>query len=199
VDTVTPAHTVIRAATQTFFDGNEIVRLIDILRAGNQPSIFPEINRRRTAPTVITIQNALFTRLHLVVCRHYSPTRKGDFSARAAFELLKDPDVFNQILKVGANRPLLEEAQLIWEVYSKDAKLQSYIHLRNKFIAHLSDEDPTIKKPLISEVFGIAETTARLFDQLARAVHCETTSFEFERAEQRKSADAFWSIWKIEA
>ena len=29
VDTVTPAHTVIRAATQAFFDGNEIVRLID--------------------------------------------------------------------------------------------------------------------------------------------------------------------------
>jgi hypothetical protein len=195
---VTPAHTVIRAATQAFFDGNEIVRLIDILRAGNQPSIFAEINRRRAVPTVITIQNALFTRLHMVVCRHFGPTRNGDFSAKAAFELLKDPKVFNQILEIGANRVLLEGAQLIWKAHSKDPKLQSYIHLRNKFIAHLSDEDPAIEKPLIRDIFGIAETAARLFDQLARAVHRETPNFEFERAEQHKSAEAFWSIWKIE-
>jgi AbiU2 len=196
MNTVMPAHTVIRAATQAFFDGNEIVRLIDILRAGNQPSIFAEVNNRKAGPTAITIQNALFTRLHIVVCRHYGRTRKGDFSARTAFELLKDPDVFNQILEVGGNSAMLGEAQLIWKVYSKDAKLQSYIHLRNKFIAHLSDEDPAIAKPVISDIFGIAETTALLFDLLARGVHCETTSFEFERAEQRKSADAFWSIWK---
>jgi hypothetical protein len=137
---MTPAHAVVRAATQAFFDANEIVRLIDILRAGNQPSIFAEINHREAAATVYTIQNSLFTRLHTVVCRHYAPARKGDFSASAAFELLDDPEVLKEILRVGADKPLLEEVRLMWNVFSKDPSLQAYIHLRNKFIAHLSDK-----------------------------------------------------------
>jgi hypothetical protein len=44
----------------------------------------------------------------------------------------------------------------------------------------------------------MAETRERLLDPLARAIHCTTADFEFERKEQRKSAEAFWSIWKIE-
>jgi hypothetical protein len=49
------------------------------------------------------------------------------FSAGVAFELLGDPDVFAKIIQVGGDRANLTEAQLIWKVYSKDPKLQSYI------------------------------------------------------------------------
>jgi hypothetical protein len=191
-----PEFIVVRAATQAFFDANEIVRLIDILRAGNNPDVFPEINRRKAGPTAITIQLSLFTRLHMVVCRHYTPTRKGDFSARAAFEHLEDQDVYKKVVDVGADKKLLDDVRLMWSVYSQDPNIAAYIHLRNKFVAHLSDENPDIPKPLVREIFGIGETSARLFDQLARAVHATTTDFEFERTEQRKSAEAFWGIWK---
>ena len=191
-----PEFIIVRAATQAFYDANEIVRLIDILRAGNNPDVFPEINRRKVGPTVITIQNSLFTRLHMVVCRHYMHVRSGDFSARAAFEALDDPDAYQKVIDVGADKKLLDEVRLMWRIYSKDPNIAAYIHLRNKFVAHLSDEDPSIKKPLVREIFEIAETSARLFDQLARAVHATTTDFEFERKEQLKSAQAFWGIWK---
>lgn len=191
-----PEFIVIRAATQAFFDANEIVRLIDILRAGNQPEVFPEINRRKAAPTVMSIQTALFTRMHMVVCRHYGPVRKGDYSARAAFNELDKADVYQDIVRIGADSKLLDEVRLMWSICSKDQNIAAYIHLRNKFVAHLSDEDPSIRKPVIREIFGIGETSARLFDQLARAVHATTTDFEFERKEQLKSAEAFWGIWK---
>lgn len=190
------SHTVIRAATQAFYDANEIVRIIDLLRVGNDPAIIEEINRRHAAPTAKTIQLSLFTRLHMVVCRHYGPVRKGDYSARAAFELLDKPEVLKSILEIGVDEPLLKDARIIWPVWSRDPNLRAYMHLRNKFVAHLSDEDPSVKVPLIKEIFSIGGTSARLFDQLARAIHCTTTNFEFERKQQHKSALAFWSIWK---
>src|SRR5258708_8889460 len=63
-----PAEIAIIAAKQAGYDAHEIVRLIDVLRAGNDDEIFPGINRANAAPTAITVHGALFTRLPLVVC-----------------------------------------------------------------------------------------------------------------------------------
>jgi hypothetical protein len=46
-------------------------------------------------------------------------------------------------------------------------------------------------------MFDAAQTTAMLLDTLAQALGCASTDMEFERKEQRKSAEAFWGIWKV--
>ena len=196
-ENMTPIEIVIIAGKQASYDANEIVRLIDVLRAGNDKEIFPEINRRKAAPTAITIQNALFTRLHTIVCRHYGPVRAGDYSAGTAFKLLDDPNIVDQAIDDGGNRGQIKDWRLMWGVYGRDPKLQAYIHIRNKDVAHLAFRDPTIQPPIIREMFDAAQTTAMLLDNLAQALGCTTTDMEFERKEQRKSADAFWGIWKI--
>jgi hypothetical protein len=193
---MTPIEIVIIAAKQASYDANEIVRLIDVLRAGNDKDIFPEINRRKAAPTAITVQNALFTRLHTVVCRHYGPVRDGDYSAGTAFKLLDDADILEQIIHDGGNRDQIKDWRLMWEVYSRDPKLKAYIHIRNKDVAHLAFKDPNIQPPIIREMFDAAQTTAMLLDRLALTLGCTITDVEFERKEQRKSAEAFWGIWK---
>ena len=87
----------------------------------------------------------------------------------------------------------------MWEVYSRDPKLQPYIHTRNKDVAHLAFKDQNIQPPIISEIFGAAETAARLLDELARTLRWNNTDMEYERKEQSKSAAAFWGIWKRSA
>jgi hypothetical protein len=84
----------------------------------------------------------------------------------------------------------------MWDVYSRDPELKAYIHLRNKEVAHLAFKDPNIQGPIIREMFDAAQTTAMLLDTLAKALGCSATDMEFERAEQRKSAEAFWGVWK---
>jgi len=193
---MTPIEHLTTATKQACYDANEIVRLIDILRAGNNSDIFPEINRRKAAPTAIQIQNALFTRLHMVVCRHYGPVRDDDYSAGTAFKYLSDPNVVDELVRTGSRRELLSDWRLKWEVYGRDPKLQAYIHIRNKDVAHLAFRNPNIVLPVIREMFDAGEVTAMLLDELARAVGTANTDMTVERKEQKKSAVAFWGIWK---
>lgn len=194
---MTPIEHLTTATKQACYDANEIVRLIDILRAGNDKEVFPGINRRKAAPTAIQIQNALFTRLHLVVCRHYGPVRDDDYSAGTAFKYLQDASVVDELVRTGSKRELIKDWCLKWEVYSRDPKLQAYIHIRNKDVAHLAFKNPNIILPVIKEMFDVGEVTAMLLDELARAVGTAPTNMEFERKEQKKSAEAFWGIWKV--
>ena len=135
---MSPAEIAIVAAKQAGYDAHEIVRLVDVLRAGNDKEIFPEINRRKAAPTAITVQGALFTRLHLVVCRHFSPPRNGDYSAATAFELLADEIVLEELSATGVRPEEVRNWRLIWEVWQRSPQLKQVIHLRNKELAHLS-------------------------------------------------------------
>ena len=195
---MTPIEHLTTAAKHACYDANEIVRLIDILRAGNDKEVFPEINRRKAAPTAIQIQNALFTRLHLVVCRHYGPIRDDDYSAGTAFKYLGDATVVDELVRTGSRprREALKDWRLKYDVYSRDPKLMAYIHIRNKDVAHLAFKNPNIQPPVIKEMFDAGEVTAMLLDELARAMGTASTDMTFERKEQKKSAEAFWGIWK---
>jgi hypothetical protein len=188
---MTPAELVIIAAKQAGYDAH-----IDVLRAGNDKEIFPEINRRKAAPTAITVQGALFTRLHLVVCRHLSPPRKGDYSAATAFDLLADDALVDELKTAGVRPEQVKEWRLIWEVWNRNPRKEKIIHLRNKELAHLSFLDPSIPKPLINELFDFSEEAARELYQLAKTLKCDQADMEFERKEQKKSAEAFWGVWK---
>jgi hypothetical protein len=193
---LTAIEIVIIAAKQASYDANEIVRLIDVLKSWQRQRHFPRDKPAQSSPTAITVQNALFTRLHTVVCRHFGPVRDGDYSAGTAFKLLDDADILEQVIRDGGNRDQIKDWRLMWEVYSRDPKLKAYIHIRNKDVAHLAFKDPNIQPPIIREMFDAAQTTAMLLDKLALALGCTITDIEFERKEQRKSAEAFWGIWK---
>jgi len=148
------------------------------------------------APRVRPVPSAML-RMHTVVCRHYGPVRDNDYSAGIAFKLLEDPNILEQPAQDGGNLDQIKNWWLMWEVYSRDPKLRDYIHIRNKDVAHLAFKEPNIRPPIIREMFDAAQTTAMLLDKLAQALGCTAIDMEFERKEQRKSADAFWGIRKI--
>ncbi|MGY4509589.1 hypothetical protein [Bradyrhizobium sp. USDA 3650] len=127
-----PVEIAVIAAKQAGYDAHELVRIIDVLRAGNQKEIFPEINRRGAAPTAITVQGALFTRLHLVVCRHLGTPRKGDYSAATAFDILKDEALVNELVPSGVRPEQVKDWRLIWEVWNRNPRVKKIMHLRNK-------------------------------------------------------------------
>jgi hypothetical protein len=193
---MTPPDIAITASKQAGYDAHEIVRLIDVLRAGNDDAIFLGINRAKAAPTAITVQGALFTRLHLVVCRHFTPPRKGDYSAATAFDILEDQAVVEKLAVLGIRLEQVKGWRLIWKVWNRNPLVQKMMHLRNKELAHVSFLNPDIPKPMISEMFDFSEETARQLFQLAKTMRCESTDMEFERKEQKKSAEAFWGVWK---
>jgi hypothetical protein len=111
-----------------------------------------------------------------------------------AFTLLEEPNIMEQAAQEGGNIDQIKSWRSMWEVYSRDPKLRGYIHIRNKDVAHLAFKDPNIRPPIIQEMFDAAQTTAMLLDKLAQALGCTIIDMEFERNEQRKSADARKSV-----
>jgi hypothetical protein len=192
---MTDAHTIIRAAKQCFFDASEIIGLIEILRAGNQCAVRDAINSGRSGATAHTIQNSLFTRLFVLVSRHYLPARKSDYTAMMAFKLLQKENVKTEILEI-CDKAKVEHAELAWRICCQDVKLPPFLRLRNKFVVHLADEDPNVPMPLFRDIFYIAESTIHCFEVFADAIGVMTTTLQAEKREYHRSATDFWSAWR---
>lgn len=189
---VSDAHTVIRGAAQAFMDACELVGLIEVLRIGNDPKIIEAINRQKIGATAGVIRTSLLTRLNVVLCRHFLPPHKGDFSARRTFDLLDSDEVRNQVME-GKTSTQLEEARFAWRMCMRDERMKPYLHLRHKSIAHISDGDPVLEGLLnFKDIFGVTENAIRCFDLMANSVMQTTTDLKFEREERRKNAAKFW-------
>jgi AbiU2 len=151
-------------AAAAFTDAIEILGLIEVLEAQNQKPIRENVNKANAGRAAAHIQRSLFTRLHFLVARAYGKTRKGDQHTRMAFELLRDEKVAKEM-----RQDDLKEAQGLWGKLCGDHKLESFIHFRDKYLAHLGEPRPDVKLPTYGEVFALARETTRALEKLAHA------------------------------
>jgi len=161
------AETVKTIAKNCFTDAVEALSIIEVLEAANGNGVLKSLNDAKAGNAAAHIQRALFTRMHIIISRHFLPARKDDLTATRAFELMKDEKVKAAVATDAAN---MTKAEAEWKACNADASLESYIHLRHKFLAHLAEPKPGVPVPMYKEVLDIARNAAKCFGTLAKAV-----------------------------
>ncbi len=185
-------------AKRAFVDAVEILSLIAVLEAGNSNGSSEALNKAGAGRAAGHIQRALFTRLHVIVARHYLPVRSNsDLHAARAFELLKNKDV-----RAGVTSPereaRLAQAETDWAKCCADDRLDAYLHLRHKFLAHLAEPKEGVPIPMYGEVLEIARNTASCLNHLANGTGIVAMEIDTQIPAQRDSAKAFWAPWADE-
>jgi hypothetical protein len=182
-------------AKMAFVDAVEILSIIEVLEAANGNGVSQALNEKGAGRAASHIQRALFTRLHIIVARHYLPARKDDLHAARAFELLKNSDVRAGVTS-DEREARLAQAEADWEKCCADERLDSYLHLRHKFLAHLAKPKEGVPVPMYGEVLEIARNTANCFNNLANGTGIVTLEVETQITAQKESAAAFWAPWR---
>src|SRR5262249_50756251 len=144
-------------AERAFWDGVEILSVIEVLEIGNQTRVQKAINKSDVRFAADIIKNALFTRLILLVARAHGgkDVWAGDRHAGMAFEQLKR---FPQIANKMQSPTDVADAQRLWDKCRDDHRREGFLHYRDRYLAHLGepDQDP----PKYDDVFGFARATA---------------------------------------
>jgi hypothetical protein len=153
---------------------------------------YKALNDAKAGRAAAHIQRALFTRMHIIISRHFQPIHSDDLTANRAFKLLKDAKVRAAAVSDEAS---MAEAEAQWKACNEDASLDAYIHLRHKFLAHLAEPKPGIPIPMYKEVFDIARNTAKCFGELAKGTGIVELEIETQIPAQKESAAAFWKPW----
>lgn len=187
---------IVREISATMFtDAVEIMSFLDVLEKGNDKTLKEAINKAGAGRTAAHIERALFTRLHFLVARGYADrTRPGDLHARRAFDMLKNADVRKAVVS-NSDPKLIDEAQAGWTKCIGDHRLHSFLHFRDHYLAHLS-EDEGIPLPTYKEVIGLSKLTAETFAKFALATGVVGLSLESQMPAQRDSAEKFWAKFK---
>jgi hypothetical protein len=179
-------------AATAFTDAIEILSIIEVLEAGNQMTVTQRLNAAGAGRAAEHIKRALFTRLHFLIARAYGKTRPDDRHARRAFELLEDESVAKEM----HGAPDLTDAQQRWKRCCGDARLEPFLHFRDKYLAHLGQPRPDVGLPTYGDVFALARETACAFEALANASGVVTLSLDSQIPAQKESAERFWAIWR---
>jgi AbiU2 len=173
-------------------DAIEILGIIEVLEASNQKPVSQALNEAGAGRAAEHVKRALFTRLHFLVARAYGKTRPGDRHARKAFELLKDQNVAKEM----HSAPDLTEAQQRWEKCCGDPRLKSFLHFRDKYLAHLGEPRPGVGLPTYGDIFAVARETTRALEKLAHASGVVGLSLDSQIPADKESARRFWAPWR---
>ena len=189
------AEVVEKIAAQAMTDAIEIRALIETVEAGNNKEITAAINKAKAGRAADHVQRSLFTRMHLIVARHYFPPRDGDLHAKRAFELLKDGTIRDEVADIPELQKELKIAEKLWEKCNKSELLEPFMHFRNKQLAHWAELDHEVPIPLYKEVFDFSRMTAAMLAQLMRATGIAMVSLESQIPAYTESAANFWKPW----
>jgi HEPN superfamily AbiU2-like protein len=187
--------TVREIAKTAFIDAAEILSIVEVLTAANKNGVTEKLNAAGAGRAAGHIQRALFTRLHIIVARHYTPLHKDDICAGQAFKLLKDDKLREEVAANDIGNRLAAAIDA-WAACNADERLKAYMHVRHKMLAHLATPDPDIPIPMYDEVLAIAKNTAACINHLANGVGIISLEIETQIPAQKESALAFWAPWK---
>ncbi len=180
-------------AADAYRDGIDMLACVEILERGNREETFVPIRDAGGGLAMNRIRDALFWRILFLAMRAYAPVRKGDKQLRAAFELLRDPEVSR--LAYEENRADLDRAVDLWKLAETDERNASLSHYRNKAAAHWSELDDGRELPQINDLFGFARSTATIAEKLAAGTGVVMIDIDHQVEAFRESADALWSRW----
>jgi hypothetical protein len=148
-------------------DGMEIIALIALLQCQNEGRVNQNLSRAGAGQSGMMARNALFTRLIVMVTREFSSSRECDMHIGRAFDLLNGDTraIFEGIGSAAEMAAAIGQ----WQRLRGDHRLQSLSHFRDKQTAHLGVKNDSIPAITYSEVFGFAQATVDLVDQIAAA------------------------------
>jgi hypothetical protein len=176
-------------AAYAFADAIDIMQLIVILEASNDPAVVSAINETGVGRVAECISRALWSRLVGVVARAYAPSRDGDLHVQRAFDLLKDQDVRAELEKIG-DPVALTDAIERWGRCCDNHRRKSIEDFRDKQIAHWG----TLKTPppIVNDIFAVSRMTATAMTRLANGAGVVTLGLDSQLMGYRGAADRFW-------
>ena len=132
-------------AARAMVDAVEVCGIIAVIEASNDKKVISQINAAAAGRAAGHIQRSLFTRMHIVVARAYSPTRKGDLHVRHAFEMLRNKKIRNWFINSDKSEELLLRAEALWDASCGSDIYEPFIQYRHKQLAHLAELDPEVR------------------------------------------------------
>jgi len=190
------AELVRQISAAAFKDAIDLMACLAVLREGESLVVPYALKAANAALAATIVQKALLQRVLMTVERAFAPVKhKSDRHARAAFEYLSDPNIFEEVAKAGS-RKQLEQARATWRTYDQDARRRRLRHYRDKVVAHAGERDPAIPVPLVSELRNYAMGTADALARLAHGSGAVELRLKVQTDAYDKSAKAFWSVWQ---
>ena len=183
-----------KVAHRGYLDGIDTLACIEILERGNSPEVIEQIIAAGAAKAADLIRKSLLDRMHMNFMRAYDPVRKGDNHLRVAFEILRKPGGLD-LAPTKRQRSDLTKALKLWNDAEADPRLKTLRHLRNKFVAHLSEPNKQIPIPKIRELFGFAKKTCEIWERLSFGTGVVMIELSHQTEAYSESADAFWAAW----
>jgi alkanesulfonate monooxygenase SsuD/methylene tetrahydromethanopterin reductase-like flavin-dependent oxidoreductase (luciferase family) len=174
-------------------DGKEIVVLVAVLRSKNEGGVNWKLSDGGAGYAGTAVQNALFTRLILMVTRAFAESREGDLHLGRAFELLTG-DTLESFQRVGLPAEIAAAAEQ-WQKLRADQRLNSLSHFRDKQTAHLGVLKDSIPAAKYGDLFNVAEAAVDLIDRLAAGLGMAKVKIRDE-IDAKPAAEAFWKPWK---
>ncbi|MEO9613143.1 MAG: hypothetical protein ABJG86_11735 [Nitratireductor sp.] len=195
--TVTDWQTLKEIAKQGYTDGILCLGTVEIIKRSNRPALISSLNEADAGMAARILRDSALTRLHIFLCRAYAPCRKDDRHLRAAIEFLDQPGRIDEEPWPEKKADLLEAVRLFKEA-DVDPRLKGLKHMRDKLIAHLGVYDESIPRPLYNDLFGIARSTAQIWEKLSFGAGIVMIELDHQIDAYRESADAFWSRWETQ-
>jgi hypothetical protein len=191
---MTPVDQIQKIARRGYNDAITALASVEILEAGNTPQVIAALSRRPAGSSLKIIRFALFSNLVLMVCRFFDPIRNGDQHLRVAVNLLQDPATRAAVGKKG-NPVELEQAISLYAKADADPRQIHVRHVRNKELAHLSDRNPDIPRPLVIETFSFARDVAQIAEAMAFGAGVASVRLEAQLRVHRVGSAELWQPW----
>lgn len=183
-------------AAQGYNDAIVCLGSIETVVRSNRPSVIEPLQRCEGGRSARLLIDAALFRVHIYVVRAFAPVRYADdLHLRAAIEFLKVPGRLSEIQDV-EDRGNLEQAILLFDKASADARLVKLTHLRHKMLVHWAAPDPSIPIPTYNDLFEFTRLTAKIWECLAFGTRTMTVDLSAPVEAYQESADSFWSVWE---
>jgi len=192
---MSPKADLVKQISKTAFtDAIDLMACLGVLREGRSLVVPQALEAANASLAATIVQKALLQRVLMTVERAFAPAnRTSDRHARVAFKHLLEPEIFDEVAKVGS-RQQLELACAIWRSYDADPRREKLKHYRDKVVAHTAAlERPP---PFVDELRNYAMGTADLLARLARGTGVVGLDLGAQMTAYDESAKAFWSVWR---
>jgi hypothetical protein len=190
-----PGQTIVYEISDAAFgDAIEIREIIELLQRKNDEVIRSNLRENDAGLASSIVQNALLTRLVLLVSRAFAKPRQTDLHIGRAFLLLQDEAVLAEIETRVPFLPVTD-VMALWLKLKSDHRLPIIVHFRDKFTAHLGQPHPDISLPEYQQLFDFAREASNLMSALAMATGARSENVDTWDGEAKQSAEAFWSPW----
>jgi hypothetical protein len=176
---------------RAFWDGLEILAVIQLLKSGNRRRVQESFNKSGTRLAADIIKRALLVHLTFLVTRAHGGGKvwPGDRDARAVFEQLKrNPAIANKM----QSPTDLAEARRRWNRCRAAPRRKRIVDYRDKYVAHYGN--PQSAPPQFRELFGFARATASALEKLAHGTGVINVSHFSQLQARKASAKNFWDL-----